>query len=221
MGVRFKPSCNPVGCHLWPNSGIGSSWRMNSSTSMRRYSAGQASCRIFTIGHGGRSVDELVEQLRTNGVDLLIDVRSVPYSRYQPAFSREALASRVREGGLEYGFMGKELGGRPQDPACYDKKRRLIYEKVRGMPYFQEGIARLQDACARGFTICLLCAEANPVNCHRSSMVGVALAMAGVEVEHLLKDGSSKSQNAVVLERAGGQYSLFAEHGGGRAGDST
>ena len=180
---------------------------------MHPHFAMPARSRIYTIGHGGRSVGGLIWQLRDRAIDLLVDVRSAPYSRYQPAFSREPLARRVRAAGLDYSFLGRELGGRPNDPACYDTQGHIDYIVVRSMPFFRDGIRLLQDACRRGYTACLLCAEADPARCHRTKMVGVHLESVGIEVIHLLRDGGTRSQREVMLARGGGnermQQGLF------------
>lgn len=165
---------------------------------------------IYTIGHGGRTMDEIVRQMRNKGIQFVIDVRSVPYSKYQPEFARKPLAQALRNAGLKYGFMGHQLGGRPDDESCYDNGH-VNYEKVRTMPFFKEGIARLRTACERKFIVCLLCAEANPAQCHRSGMIGEALVKKGIEVEHLLKDGNCRSQGEVMYERTGGQEELFSD----------
>ena len=143
-------------------------------------------------------MNEVVDQLRTFRVEYLVDVRSVPYSRYRPSFSRKALARYLRSAGIRYEHMGAQLGGRPADPSCYDHKGRILYERVCAKPFFQEGVALLQDACRRGFTVCLLCAEADPARCHRSGLIGVALEQVGIHVEHLLRCGGSKGQDEVM-----------------------
>ncbi|MCY4170886.1 MAG: DUF488 domain-containing protein [Bacteroidetes bacterium] len=166
------------------------------------------SFRIYTIGYGGRTIDEIVSQLNEKGVHFVIDVRSFPSSRYHPDFSRVPLSISLRDAGIGYGFMGKELGGRPDDDSCYDNNH-VNYMKVRAKPFFQEGIARLHTACERGYIVCLMCAEAKPEQCHRSGMIGEALAEEGIEVEHLLNDGRSMSQEKVMNIRTGGQEELF------------
>ena len=81
-----------------------------------------ADYKIFTIGHGGRTLDEIVEQLRDKGVRFVVDVRSQPYSRYQPEFSRDALEKGLAGAGLRYIFMGNQLGGRPRRPFLLHRK---------------------------------------------------------------------------------------------------
>ena len=163
--------------------------------------------RLYTIGHGTRTVEGIVQQMQENGIEYVIDVRSIPYSKYQPEFSRKSLAHALRGAGLKYGFMGDQIGGRPKDPSCYSNGL-VNYAKVRAMPFFKAGIARLRSACEQKHTVCLLCAEVDPAKCHRSGMIGEALVQHGVQVEHLLKDGSSKSQQIVMFKRSNWQLKI-------------
>ncbi len=170
-----------------------------------------ADYKIFTIGHGGRTLDEIVEQLRDKGVRFVVDVRSQPYSRYQPEFSRDALEKGLAGAGLRYIFMGNQLGGRPDDPSCYTENGNVDYDQCRERPLFREGIQRILTGCERGYYLALLCSEGNPKNCHRSGLIGealVAIKDIRVEVVHLLPDGSSKLQCDVMPDRTNGKMLL-------------
>ena len=153
-------------------------------------------------------MDDVITQLKSWGIEFVIDVRSAPYSRYQPEFSKDSLAARLVQAGLQYGYMGHQLGGRPDDPTCYTENGNVDYDKYRGRPFFREGISRLKQACDQGYRVCLICSEGTPKSCHRSALIGVALDDIGVEVVHLLPSGDSKSQGDVMLDRTGGQLSL-------------
>lgn len=164
--------------------------------------------RVFTIGHGGRTLEELAAQLRDREVGFVVDVRSQPYSRYQPEFSRDALQRGLAGAGLEYIFMGDQLGGRPDAPSCYTANGNVDYAAVRRLATFQQGIQRLLTGCAKGYSLALLCSEGNPEKCHRSGLVGDELESQGVEVVHLLPDGGVKSQPAVMQARTDGKMLL-------------
>lgn len=166
---------------------------------------------IFSIGHGGRSLDEFLDQLRQVDVKFVIDVRSAPYSRYQPEFSREPLKRSLGQCGLKYVFMGDDLGGRPGDPDCYIDGK-VDYGKCRTKDFFVRGIRRLHSAYDQGLRVCLLCSEGKPWQCHRSKLVGAALLDEGIEVLHLLPDGRVRTQEEVIRELTGGQADLFGEH---------
>ena len=111
---------------------------------------------IYTIGYGARSVDELEAALRTNGIDYLIDVRSAPYSRYKPEFSKDALEAALKSQGFRYLFMGDSLGGRPADPACF-VDGKVDYARVQTKPFYQAGIARIQTAFVQPRRVVLRC----------------------------------------------------------------
>jgi len=165
--------------------------------------------KIYSIGHGGLTGVALNEHLRRAGVQFLIDVRSVPYSRHQPEFGRELLQHSL-DSTVKYVFMGALLGGRPDDDSCYTNGR-VDYTKTRTKDFFKRGIDRLRSAHEQGFAICMLCSEAQPSQCHRAKMIGQTLADEGIEVLHILPDGRIRSQPDVMRELTGGQGALFAE----------
>jgi uncharacterized protein (DUF488 family) len=166
--------------------------------------------RVYTIGHGGRSAEELLDQLRGAGVDVVVDVRSAPYSRYQPEFSKKPLGRFLTRNGTRYVYMGKALGGRPPDSDCYTGGE-VDYAKCRKKESFRQGIEAIRRMCRKGLRPCLLCSEAKPSRCHRSRLIGTALAEQGqgIEVCHLLSDGRVLTQKEVIDELTGGQCQLF------------
>lgn len=167
--------------------------------------------RIFSIGYGTQSKIEILEKLRIANVGYVIDVRSSPYSRFQPDFSRDEFSSTLGLTGIRYVFMGNELGGRPKDDECYTDGH-VDYRKVRSKSFFIQGISRLQSAYAQGHRICLMCSEGHPSQCHRSKLIGQALADNGIEVTHILPNGASKSQSDVIDDLTGGQSDMFGEN---------
>lgn len=126
---------------------------------------------IYTIGHGRRRPEDLLVLLQRHQIAWVVDIRSHPYSRIQPAFSRERLAAFLETNGLRYMFLGDLLGGRPNDPACYGPDGRLDYQQYRQTPTYQQGIVRLRLAWDKGLRLALLCSE----NDLRSAIVPVWL----------------------------------------------
>lgn len=165
--------------------------------------------RVFSIGHGGLSVKTLVTQLRLLEVPFLIDVRSNPYSRYQPEFSREPLAAQLKQQQIRYVFMGDLLGGRPTDRDCYDEEGKVDYQRCRSKPFFVRGIDRIRSAHMKGVRVCLLCSEGKPWECHRSKLIGWVLQEYDITVEHVLPDGSVCSQHQVIEKITANQGELF------------
>jgi uncharacterized protein (DUF488 family) len=143
---------------------------------------------IYTIGHSTHSWEDFSKLLAAHDIEVVADVRSKPYSRFHPQFNREALARSLEGAGRRYLFLGKELGGKPQDP---DRPLadELVWEYIRSRPQFKEGLARLLTE-ARHAKVCLMCAEADPGRCHRGQLLAPELAARGVEVHHILPDGS-------------------------------
>ncbi len=143
---------------------------------------------ILTIGHSTLQFDEFVELLRRHGVTAVADVRSSPYSRFNPAFNREAFHASLRASGVGYVFLGEQLGGRPKDPTCYENNR-VSYGKMSQTALFHAGLDRLcqESECHR---IAMMCAEQDPVTCHRTLLVARVLASRSVPVLHIHADGS-------------------------------
>lgn len=165
---------------------------------------------IYTVGYGARSVDELFALLRAHALRYLLDVRSAPYSKFKPEFSRDALATAARTAGLEYRFLGDQLGGQPDDPRCY-QDGKVIYEAVARTPAYREGIARLEQARARGLRVALMCSEGKPELCHRSKLIGETLTAEGIPVLHIDEVGAILTHAEVMERLTGGQLTLFGE----------
>ena len=164
---------------------------------------------IYTIGYGARSIEEFLALLKAWDIAFVLDVRSRPYSRYKPDFSKDALERHLRGRGIRYVFMGDTLGGQPDDPDCYTADGKVDYEACRQKPFFREGIDRLQQAWQQGHKVALMCSEGKPEQCHRSKLIGPALEEAGIPMIHLDEEDQPLSQEAVMMRVIGGQPSLF------------
>lgn len=142
---------------------------------------------LFTIGHSNIPIDRFVALLQQAEVTAVADVRSVPASRRFPWFSKSNLAKRLAGEGIDYTLMGDMLGGRPRDARLY-RNGVADYEAMASEPHYLEGLARLtaQAQCSR---ICLMCAEREPLECHRCLLVARSLAEGGFMIGHILHDG--------------------------------
>ena len=152
--------------------------------------------RIFTVGHSTHALEDFVSLLKQHGIDAIADVRSVPYSRWQPQFNREDLAEALKARGIAYVFLGKELGARSDDPECYENGR-VQYRSLAETPLFQSGIKRIRDG-SRHRRIALMCAEKDPLDCHRTILVARELVASGVDVAHILENGSLEPHDEVM-----------------------
>lgn len=143
---------------------------------------------LFTIGHSNHSIEAFLELLHRHGVTAIGDVRSHPYSRYVPQYSREPLKAALACAGVAYVFLGKELGARSENPTCY-KQGKVQYDCLAREPQFAEGMKRVTSGM-RKYDIALMCAEKDPLECHRALLVARSLYDAGIEVAHIHADGS-------------------------------
>jgi uncharacterized protein (DUF488 family) len=158
---------------------------------------------VYTIGHSNTPASTMIGLLERQGIQVLVDVRSAPYSRFSPQFNKEAITKSLRAQGIEYVYAGDQLGGRPKDPACYvggelPQEKAIIanlvdYAAVMQKDFFQKGIIRLLEI-ARERKAAVMCSERDPAKCHRHHLIGRYLAGQGVEVLHILGDGSLISE---------------------------
>jgi uncharacterized protein (DUF488 family) len=168
--------------------------------------------QIRTIGYGSRSIEEFADAVPAVEAAYVVDVRSAPYSKFKPEFSREPLVARLAESDVHYVFMGDALGGRPDDPGCYDSEGRVDYARCRLRSAFIEGLESLEAGWEAGHSIVLMCSEGRPEECHRTKLVAEELVALGVPVAHIDEHGVTRSHAAVMDVVTGGQITLSGEH---------
>jgi len=169
---------------------------------------------FYTIGHSSHSGERFRELLQQHRVEVVVDTRSAPYSRYTPQFDREALRELVVAAGIKYLFLGDVVGGRPRDESHYDEHGRARYGKVAETPDFLDGIARLEHG-ADEFRVALMCSEEDPAHCHRRLLIGRVLIERGAQVMHIRGDGEVQEETQVAASSGKAlveaQPALFAE----------
>jgi uncharacterized protein (DUF488 family) len=163
---------------------------------------------IYTIGYGGRSIEQFLELLHRYEIEFLIDVRSQPYSRVNPQFSKDTLEKNLRQHRIRYIFMGDTLGGRPKDDSCY-VDGRVDYSKVREKAFYHRGINRIHAAWEKQIRVALMCAEVKPQECHRSKLIGNTLRDQKIEVAHIDEMGELKMQDEVNTLLLDNNMTLF------------
>jgi uncharacterized protein (DUF488 family) len=151
---------------------------------------------ILTIGHSNHSIERFAELLTMHGVTAVADVRSAPYSRMNPQFNREVLQQELKRRKIAYVFLGRELGARSEDPSCYEGGR-VQYRRLAQTELFRTGLERITKG-AQSNRIALLCAEREPLSCHRTLLVARELEKLGATVGHILADGSVESNSAAM-----------------------
>ena len=185
----------------------------------------QTECNtLYTIGHSNQSAEELGNLLRTYEIDVVVDVRSSPYSRWAPQFNKDTLQQYLRSLGIRYLYLGKELGGRPNPknrPDLYDEEGRALYYRMAGEEAFLSGLGRLLDGIER-YRVAVMCSEENPTDCHRRLLIGKSLTdRECVRLEHIRRDGTADSELSVPLasETAPIQQTMFDDTG--KTGDTN
>jgi uncharacterized protein (DUF488 family) len=170
---------------------------------------------FFTLGHSNHDLPAWLALVRQHGVEVVVDTRSSPYSKYVPQFDKEIMQRSLEEAGIRYLFLGAELGGRPANPAYYDASGHVLYSRLRDDARFQAGIARLETGMER-FRVALVCGEEDPAHCHRRLLIGRVLTERGHAMMHIRGDGRLESDETVAASQTGKplvdpQGELFAE----------
>lgn len=143
---------------------------------------------VYTIGHSSHDITDFLDLLKKNGIEMIVDVRSEPYSRQAPQFGKEELERFLLADGVEYRYSGSQLGGHPKDSSLYTSRGILDYYKITGSESFQNEIKNI-ISIAQHKNIALLCSEGLPKRCHREKLLGQYLRSIGYRVIHILPDG--------------------------------
>jgi uncharacterized protein (DUF488 family) len=151
---------------------------------------------VYTIGHSSHSVERLVKLLTAHMITAVADVRSRPYSRFNPQFNRESLRVELKTADIAYVFLGRELGARADDRGCYIDGQ-VQYDLLARTALFQQGLARIAQGIADN-RIALMCAEKDPLTCHRAILVCRHLAVRGITAQHILDCGRLESHEDAV-----------------------
>lgn len=155
---------------------------------------------LYTIGHGSRKPDEFLALLKQYEIEYLIDVRSQPYSKYNPQFNQNDLKFFLERNRIKYVFMGDTIGGRPQDVSCYDGEGKVDYEAIKTKDFFMQGIDRLKTAHNKDINVVIMCSESKPCECHRSKLIGRVLYCDNIILKHIDEKGKIKDQVSVINE---------------------
>jgi uncharacterized protein (DUF488 family) len=153
---------------------------------------------IYTVGHSNHPIEKLLALLRQHAITAIADVRSVPYSRRNPQFNTKPLTVSLDAYGISYVHLGKELGARSDDPACYDQDGRVQYRLLAQTQLFNQGIERVLTGAQR-YRVALMCAEKEPLDCHRTLLVSRALEKRGAAITHILADGALESNQETMF----------------------
>ncbi len=166
---------------------------------------------LYTIGHGNRKPEDFLALLKDFSIEYLIDVRSQPYSKFNPQFNQNDLKFFLERNDIKYVFMGDTIGGRPNDTSCYDNEGKVDYEAVKTKDFFLNGIERLKKAFEKNINVVIMCSESKPCECHRSKLIGKVLLSESIGLKHIDEKGKLKDQTTVINELNKGlaEYDLF------------
>lgn len=149
---------------------------------------------IFTIGHSNLTIEAFLDLLQSYKITAVADVRSHPFSRYLPHFNQPNLKKSLLNADIQYVFLGQELGARPTDLNCYNTTGKALYEKIAATELFTQGIQRLIKGLET-YKIALLCAEKDPITCHRTILVCRHLKQFNIKINHILADGNLETHS--------------------------
>jgi uncharacterized protein (DUF488 family) len=159
---------------------------------------------LFTIGHSTHELPQFLQLLKRHNIEEIVDVRSQPYSRHTPWFSREALEHALKIAGVRYLYLGRELGARRQEPDCYIQGK-VSYDRIAAAAAFRSGLDRLRHE-ATTTRVALMCAEKDPLDCHRTILVA-RHATTFAEISHILADAALEP-HAETERRMRAKYGL-------------
>jgi uncharacterized protein (DUF488 family) len=165
---------------------------------------------VWTVGHSNHGFGGFAHLVAGQRIEFLVDVRSYPYSRFAPHFNREELEGAMAAHGVGYLFLGEELGGRPTREEHYDADGHALYGLMSEEERFKAAVDRLIRGAHR-HRIALVCSEGNPQDCHRRLLVGKVLCDRGVELRHILPDGTIRTELSVALSDDDEQCSFLED----------
>lgn len=174
--------------------------------------APNAERRLFSIGHSNHPLEAFLDLLKQHRIEVLVDARSHPYSRFAPHFDSGPLKKAVISARIRCLFLGKELGGRLEGSEFYDAEGHVLYSRLAESPLFLEGIGRLETGVTK-YHVALLCSEEDPSGCHRRLLVSRVLAARGILLDHIRGDGRVQTETEIQAEekqrRTKGQVAFF------------
>lgn len=152
--------------------------------------------QVYTIGHSTHAVETFHSLLKMHHITAVGDVRSSPYSRVNPQYNEYQIKESLRAAGIVYVFLGRELGARPDDADCYEAGR-VYYDLIACTAYFTRGLDRVELGAA-DYRLALMCAEKDPLDCHRTILVGRYLVKRGYRIQHILEDGTLEAHEETM-----------------------
>jgi uncharacterized protein (DUF488 family) len=179
--------------------------------SVKFVTLGMINSTIYSIGHGNKDIKDFIAELKSFDIQFLLDIRSKPYSKWNPQYNQAALESELKNNEITYVFVGDTLGGLPDDRTCYDIDGKVVYDLIKEKDFFKKGLERLTTANEKRIKLAIMCSESNPEECHRSKLIGQELLKKNISVNHVISKMKLKSQETVMneLTKGNGTVDLF------------
>lgn len=168
---------------------------------------------IYSIGHGNKKIEDFINELKSFNIHFLLDIRSKPYSKWNPQFNQAPLKIELEKNEITYVFVGDVLGGLPDDKSCYNYDGKVVYDLIKEKDFFKEGLKRLTTANEKKINLAIMCSESKPEECHRSKLIGQELLKKDVALKHIISNKKIKSQQDVMneLTKGTGIVDLFGQ----------
>ena len=167
---------------------------------------------LYTLGHSRHTIEKFIDLARRHSVRLIVDVRGQPYSRFNPQYNRERLKDALTNSDIEYLWLGDQLSGRPKDPKFQGPDGQVLWDELKKWPDLLEGIAAVLARAAET-RLALVCAEEDPMSCHRRFLLTPPLCERGARVLHIRGDGRIQPEDELrrieISAMGGDQLSLF------------
>ncbi len=155
---------------------------------------------IYSIGHGNKKIEDFLNELKSFNIIFLLDIRSKPFSKWNPQFNQNVLKLKLEKNGIKYVYVGDTLGGLPADRSCYDDHGKVVYDLIKEKAFFKEGLERLTTANEKNINLAIMCSETKPEECHRSKLIGQELLKKEISLKHIVSEKQIKSQTTVMME---------------------
>ncbi|MCG9969832.1 DUF488 domain-containing protein [Pelotomaculum terephthalicicum JT] len=153
--------------------------------------------KIYTIGHSSHKLENFLHLLKIHSINCLIDVRSMPHSKYTPQFNKDELRRFLLSNSIHYIFMGNEFGARREDKSLYTKEGYLDFDKVTNTSLFKAGIERIKTGIKKDFKIALMCTEKDPIDCHRNILIAREFHKLDYSIDNILENGEIQNQDFI------------------------
>ena len=168
---------------------------------------------IYSIGHGNKKIEDFINELKSFDIHFLLDIRSKPYSKWNPQFNQAQLKFELERNNITYVFVGDVLGGLPDDRSCYNYDGKVVYDLIKEKNFFKKGLERLTNANSKQINLAIMCSESKPEECHRSKLIGQELLKKDISLNHIVSNTRVKSQQTVMneLTKGKGTIDLFGQ----------